>query len=297
MSEFYCNEHNECINFVTDVNTWFQCLEIQQDELFDVKNKQHKHIFFFLEGSADVSYNEFPYKTFSAGEMIFLPKAADCKGKALTKCRVILLVYNNPIKFCGNTWLNAISTYAKNVKYEFKSLPINHVLSQYLDLLQQYLTDGINCLYLHEIKQKEFFLLLKAYYDKEDLAQFFYPMIGQSIPLRNKVMENYLSVRSVKELANICSYSERHFNTLFIDEFGEPPYQWMQKQKSKHILRRLSENDVRIKDIVIEFGFSCPSHFNKYCLKLFGDTPVHIRTKLSSENQYCSLKNSYSRDV
>lgn len=104
-------------------------------------------------------------------------------------------------------------------------------------------------------------------------------------------MAHYLTVRTAKELAAICMYSESHFGALFLEEFGESPYQWMQKQKSKHIVGRLSDQNIPIKDIVDEFKFSCPSHFNKYCIKQFGETPVQVRQKLMAENQLKGINN------
>lgn len=285
MGIFYYEEHAGCSNYVKDVHIGFKYLEVKQGTVFSVDDKKEQHLFFFLEGCVKVRYNEFYDKEFTAGEMIFLPRSADCRGEALTDCTFIMLVYDNPVKLCDKTTLESIVNCARHVEYEFKSLPIRGGVMQFLHLLRMYLSDGVNCRHLHEIKQKELFLLFRIYYQKEELAQLFFPMLGKAMDFRSKVMTHYLTVRTAKELAAICMYSESRFGDLFLEEFGESPYQWIQKQKSKHIVGRLSDQNIPIKDIVDEFNFSCPSHFNKYCIKQFGETPVQVRQKLIAENQ------------
>lgn len=285
MSIFYYEEHVGCSNYLSDVRVGFKYFEVEKGTAFSVEDKQDKHIFFFLEGSAEVRYNEFKNKLFGAGEMIFLPKSADCYGVAITKCSFIVLVYDNPVKLCDKTWLNLIINSAKGVEYEFRSLPVRTELMQYLSLLRVYLLDGVNCRHLHEMKQRELFILFRGYYRKEELAQFFFPMIGKSMDFRSTVMAHYMNVRTVKEFATFCGYSESRFHDLFFEEFGQPPYQWMQKQKSKHILGRLSQVNIPLKDIADEFNFSCPSHFNKYCKAQYGETAARVRMDLTVENQ------------
>lgn len=290
MSIFYYNEHTECPNYMSDIRIGFKHIEVDEGTRFSVEDKQDKHIFFFLEGSATVRYNEFSNKLFGKGEMIFLPKSADCYGVAITRCAFIVLVYDNPVKLCDKAGFNSILSYAKDVKYEFQSLPIRAELMQFLSLLQVYLLDGLNCLHLREMKQKELFLLFRGYYHKEELAQFFFPMLGESMDFRSIVMGQYMNVKTVKELATFCGYSESRFHDLFVEEFGQSPYQWMQKQKSKHIIGRLSQSYIPLKDIADEFNFSCPSHFNKYCKAQYGDTAARVRHNLNNENQIIEAK-------
>lgn len=285
MSIFYYNEHAECPNYMSDVRVGFKYIEVDEGSIFNIEDKQDKHIFFFLTGNAKVRYNEFSDRLFGAGEMIFLPKSADCYGVAITKCTFIVLVYDNPMKLCNKVGLNSIISCAKDVKYEFRSLPIRAELMQFLNLLRVYLLDGISCRHLHEMKQKELFILFRGYYRKEELAQFFFPMIGKSMDFRSTVMTHYINVKTVKELSQFCGYSKSRFHDLFIEEFGQPPYQWMQKQKSKHIIGRLSQTQIPLKDIADEFNFSCPSHFNKYCKAQYGNTAARVRQNLNAEKE------------
>lgn len=297
MSIYYYEEHAKCSQYLADVRLGFKYMEVDKGTIFSVDEKKEKHLFFFLEGSVRVSYNEFPERTFSAGEMIFLPKSADFRGEALTKCRFIVHIYDAPVKLCDKVTLNSIVSYSKHIQYDFKSLPICPTLESYLQLLKYYLNEGINCRHLHEIKQKELFLIFRTHYSKEDLAQFFYPMLGKSLDFRGKVMAYYMEAKTARDLARYCGYSDGYFNDLFISEFGEPPYRWMQKQKSKHIIGRLTQSNVSLKEIIDEFDFSSQSHFNKYCKSQYGGTAAQIRMSLRSINQAVSEKKLNMKNV
>lgn len=285
MSIFYQDEHTACSEYLTEVRLGFKYVELDKGAIFDVTDKKEKHLFLIMGGRVNLGYNEFSDKEFGAGEMIFLPKSADCRGEALTKCSFIVHIYDAPVRLCDKMGLNSIIDSKQQVQYEFKSLPICQTLNSYLLLLKSYLADGINCRHLHELKQKELFLVLRTHYSKEDLAQFFYPMIGTSLDFRSTVMTYYMDAKTAKQLAGYCGYSEIYFHDLFVAEFGEPPYKWMQKQKAKHIIGRLSQSNVSLKEIIDEFDFSSRSHFNKYCKRQYGDTAVKVRVNLLSVNQ------------
>lgn len=288
MSIFYLTEHTSCSEYLSPVRLGFRYMEFDEGIGFNIVDKKEKHLFFIMEGEIKIRYNEFKYKEFKAGDMVFLPKSADVHGEAINKCSFIVLIYDAPVKLCDKVTLNSIVASKQDVQYEFRSLPMCQTLNSYLALLKTYLSEGINCRHLHEIKQKELFLILRTHYSKDDLAQFFYPMLGDSLDFRSKVMAYYPEARTAKELAGLCLYSEGHFSELFIAEFSETPYKWMQKQKAKHIIGRMANSDVSLKELADEFNFTSPSHFNSYCKTHFGDSPARVRRKLQAGNEVIS---------
>lgn len=279
----FCQSKNAtCTRYSPDINLDFRYIEAEQGALFIVEDKSDKHLIFFLEGSMKVWCNEFAGRVFSAGEMIFLPNSAYSRGEALTKCSFIVHTYDVPVKLCDRSALDSIVEYAKRANYEFASLPINDLLRNYLLLLKTYLAEGVNCRHMHELKQKELFLLLRALYTSLELARFFCPILGKSLSFRNIVMSYYPKARTARELASFCHYSEGHFNELFVAEFGETPYQWMRKQKAKHIMGYLAQSDASLEEISDEFNFTSRSHFNKYCKVQFGQSAIQIRQNITA---------------
>lgn len=285
MNNFIHKEKTICSEYLSDSCIEFKYIEIEEGTTFIVKEKKEKHLFFFLEGCVRVRYNEFDEKVFGAGEMIFIPKSADCSGKALAKSSFIVHTYDAPVKLCDRAGLNEIIAHSRLVQYEFKSLPICQTLNSFLLLLKVYLSDGMNCMHFNEIKQRELFMVFRTYYNKRDIAELFYPILGKSMDFRSKVMKHHTNVRTVKEFARHCGYSEAHFNELFVAEFENTPYQWMQKQKAKHIIGRLTQTEEPLKEIASEFNFTSQNHFNKYCKAQFGEPAARIRQKFRGGNQ------------
>lgn len=282
MNVLFTDDTTARSKYSTDGNSEFEYIEVDAGSVFVVDDKKKKYLLFFLEGSVKVRYNEFQDTVFNGGEMIFIPKSADCRGEALTKCSFIVHAYDAPITFCNKAELNSVVSHAEHVKFEFTSLAISEILHKYLMLLKSYLTLNISCKSMHELKHRELFLIPLALYDKRKLAQLFYPILGKSLDFRSKVMTYYTESRTARELAGFCRYSEGHFNELFVAEFGEPPYKWMQRQKAKHIIGRLEQSEVPLKEIADEFNFTSQSHFNRYCKAQFGEPASHVRRKLEA---------------
>lgn len=280
MEALYLDDHTCRDNCVSKAPLSFKYTELEAGDGFNIEHREGKHIFFILQGRIKVRYNEFDYTEFGAGEMFFIPKSADCHSMALTSCVFIVHIYSNQVKICDIAMLESIVQYSKSIDYEFASLPINETLALFLGLMKTYLQEGVRCNHLHELKQQELFILYQVLYRKEDLAHFFFQVLGKSMDFRDMIMTHYPNVKTVRELAAACGYSEVRFRELFRDEFGQPPYKWMQKQMSNHIKGRLIQTKMPLKEIADEFNFSSPSHFSKYCKSQYGETPGRIREKL-----------------
>ena len=78
--------------------------------------------------------------------------------------------------------------------------------------------------------------------------------------------------------------SESDLQRKFRQEFDEPVYAWLQKQKNQRILARLAYDSVTIKEVVHEFEFSSAASFNRYCKSHFGCTPTELKKKIKGKN-------------
>ena len=120
-------------------------------------------------------------------------------------------------------------------------------------------------------------LVFKHFYTQEEIAQIFYMSLGNSPLFVEKILGNYSKVKTSKELAHLLGYSMRQFEKLFKENFDETPYKWMQDRKVKQILQKLMDPDIPLKQIMYDFKFSTSSHFNFYCKKHLGGTPIQVR--------------------
>lgn len=251
-------------------------LEIGQN--FQKKNIDADNLLlFFLSGEVEAIYNGSRPYLISAGNMIFLTRLADCVLTPVRPVKVLVFIFDDWTNVCDKYIFQTLMSISSLLKYEFKELPIRHPVTIFLDLFLVYLEDKVP---LYKEKQKELFILLRAYYSKEELAMLFYPLIGKNVDFKNTVLNMYPRAKSVTEFADLCGYSSVVFQRKFKDIFGETVYQWMQRQKAEHIKHRLMTEEVNLKDLTDEFEFASPAHLNKFCKIWFGMNPSELRQTL-----------------
>ncbi|MEG0559328.1 MAG: AraC family transcriptional regulator [Muribaculaceae bacterium] len=285
MELLYIPEHTSCHNYVSDVRVGFICPDLAKGTFFTKQSRPENHIIFILSGSASISCNEFRNRIFNAGDIVFLPKMADCEGEVLEDSRLVVLVYSNHVSLCEKMNMQDLHSYCKDIEYDFQSITIREPMTTFLNLLRSYLQAGMSCAHLHEIKQRELFMIFRGYYAKEEVAKLFYPILGKEMDFRNTVMEHYLSAKSAAELAKRCGYSINVFAVKFKAEFDETPYSWMQKQISRHVKGKLLQNEIPLKNIADEYHFSSLEHLIKFCKANLGGTPSQIRQEFGSKDQ------------
>ena len=166
--------------------------------------------------------------------------------------------------------------YTSEINYSFRPLKITDTLSTFVELMEMYIDKGIKCRFLHELKQKELFVVMGAEYAERDLVELFYPIAGDNIDFKTRIMENYRYGLDINVLANKFGMSYSSFLRRFKKEFGIAAQDWMLKQKAKHIKVRLSIPTTTISDVVREFDFTDTSHFVRFCHKYYGCTPTEL---------------------
>ena len=115
------------------------------------------------------------------------------------------------------------------------------------------------------------------------MVRLFHPIMGKEFDFKIAVLQHRDRVQSKKEMALLLGMSNSDLQRKFIQEFGETVSAWLQKQKNRKILSRLSFDSVSIKEIVHEFGFSSAASFNKYCKSNFGCNPTELRKKIKED--------------
>lgn len=268
--------------------------------------KGEKHVFemvntytlaFIMEGKALVSCNEFIDVPFQAGEMVLWPANSNCCWESLTDTNAIVMESDNEILDCDKTALRRHADLWLNAVPDFKGLPIKPRMEEYLQSLKNYLFDGVTCHHLHKIKQQELSLLLRAYYTPQELLQFFIPTVRRTVEFEAFVMDNYLKTKGVKEFVDLSGMNLSTFNRKFKAHFNESPYQWLIKQKSKHIYYALTATHKTIASIAKEFHFADASHFNRYCKAMFGNSPSKIRAEALQRRDELFQKETYQEPL
>lgn len=277
------SDHPQCANCKETPSEAFRYIESRAGEKFQFESSSHYMIVFILTGEAKISCNEFKDVLFKAGEMCLFPSDADCSWETVRDASGITFTSDRSHNPCDRASLNQYSEHWFNVEPALYGLSIRPRLMDFLTSVKHYLQDGITCHHLDMIKRYELSLLLRAYYSLEELSEFFMDTVKNTHEFEDLIMQNYLKMKGVKEFVNLSGLNVSTFNRKFKKHFGMSPYQWMIKQKSKHIKEALGSNDKSIASIMREFDFADASHFNRYCKAMFGASPSELREQFKSK--------------
>lgn len=181
----YINEHLSCKNYMDEYSTGFYLKELNNEYIIPRRNLETHVIVFVLEGKLILSYDNYLNREFKTGEMFFVPKSSTILGHAAEKSKIILFSFNYLLSGCDKMQIENLNSYIREEEYDFKPLEINGQMRKFLDTLELYLNGGANCFHLHDLKHREFFMALRFFYTKKQIATFLYPILSNSFDLKN----------------------------------------------------------------------------------------------------------------
>lgn len=279
----YLEEHVSCKEYSPNILVGFKHRILDEKSDLKEQDKDYHHLIFFLQGEAIICCNEQINKIIRSNEFILIPKSSDFSCKILSMSNVVIFTFDRFPGACNKMELQSLAPLCSKIQYDFEPTAIYPPLKSFLDTLVEYMECQMNCKHLHEIKSLELFLLLRGFYKKEELAYLFHPIVGKSLDFRSLILENYLKVDHVDELAKIAGMGRTNFNNKFREEFGISPHQWILKQKANHVRFKLAEPGNTLSDIMRLYKFNSATHFTRFCKQQFGCTPSELLRQLKAE--------------
>ncbi len=279
MELLYTYEHLSCYNYEKGERPTIEKITLEEDQSWEIFSIDNKALL-MIEGSMSFSFGDVLDKTLPHGKIMMLPAGSNLKCRACEASKFIVLRLHNTKQLCDCFPLDIL---LKEQVADFKPglhfLDINERTSLFVSFLDTCMSDGLKCTYYFELKVKEFYFLLRAYYSKKDLLGFFYPLLSYDIPFSDFIAKNHHKAKTVQELADLTNYSLSGFQKRFKKVFGISAHSWMKDIRSKSIYHQINSTEKSFKEISDEYGFSSPSHFNDFCKTNFGTTPGKIRSK------------------
>ncbi|MBD8346729.1 helix-turn-helix domain-containing protein [Dysgonomonas sp. HGC4] len=252
-------------------------IELIENSTWTLSDK-YSTMIFVMNGELLFSFNEYKNQLIGEGKALMIPTSYKFSAVTKQNCTLITIKIPESIHFDRSFALESLlSTKSSEYTYNLSYLDINEMLWMYLNNLQSYLTKGIQCAHLLELKIKELFFIFQAFYSKEKLLDFFYLHLSTDISFRDLVYKNYAKAKTAQDLAFLMNYSSSGFHKHFKKVFGMPAYQWILQKRSKIILYEISESKKSFKEISEEYGFNSPAHFNDFCKNKLGSSPGTIR--------------------
>jgi AraC-like DNA-binding protein len=236
-------------------------------------------IFFLMDGIVRLTIENVDIYTIDKGEMFLLPDATHCKIEALERSSLMLCSLSVEFLLSEKKLSEELILENSDEKEIIKKLPVSKTILHFLLLLCRCMEEGLVSYYFLDLKRNELHLLLFAYYKEKDLALFFRSVLSKDTQFKQFVLNNYLMVKNVQELAVLANYSTSGFIKKFQKVFDGSPYKWMQKQKAAKILIEINRGVMSLQEIANEYKFSSYQHFSGFCKAVFGFPPSEIYGK------------------
>ena len=273
----YTEEHQSCLNYRVAQAAAIKLFHFPKGKQ-QIVDTRTPIIIFVLEGEVLVTSDSHKGVRHTAGYISLQMQNSSTYIRVTEDCTFISCHSPHDITLCDHFSMQQLPQYIPaGFDYRFTLLPVRPRLQEYLVNLRHLLEDGLSCVHFHELKMQELFILLRAYYSKEELAAFFYPLIGKNRNFKDFVYENYLKIGSLSEFASLANTSIDTFKRRFKEAFGQPAYKWMNQRKAEHIYRDLTLTTKSVNEIAEEYHFSSVPYLITFCKQHLGKTPQQIR--------------------
>jgi len=275
----YAGEHRSCLNYRMPQDAAIKLLHYPEG-MRQIVDTDESLIIFVLEGEVKVSADGHNDVLHRAGYISLQPRNSSSYIQVQQPCTFISFHSPHDITLCDRFSAQSLPRYIpEGFHYQFTLLPIRQRLAEYATGLRHCLEDGLGCVHFLEMKMQELFILLRAYYNREELATFFYPLIGKNRDFQDFVYEHYRQVDSLNEFAALANTSVDTFKRRFKETFGEPAHKWITGRKAEHVYRDIALGILSFADIAEKYRFSSVSYLTTFCKQHLGKTPQQLRNE------------------
>lgn len=279
-SMLYTDEHFKCSRYIKDVKYGLRYKEYKQGSIVTGDSIDANLIIFVLKGSIMYDCSTKLDDTIGAGYMMFVPYKMLCDLKFVEDSVIIELSFEHWDFKCNVTPFEKLRTMCNYIENPTHVLPITAPLQSYLDLLKIYLRSGVSCGAMHKLKVNEFFMLIRHFYSKEQVAGFLGPLLGGSHEFRMMCLRMREKSHNISELVSGSGMSKSKFYEEFRKEFGDiNPKKWFDAYLEYRVLREAAKPGATVKELAYTFGFDAESSFSQYCHRHFGVTASELIKK------------------
>lgn len=100
------------------------------------------------------------------------------------------------------------------------------------------------------------------------------------------IQEHYRQTVTVREMADLCHFSEYHFMRFFKRHMNMTCIEYLNQYRLETAAQQLAQTELPVTRIALETGFNNISYFNRIFRKKFGITPKEYRCRFSeSQNR------------
>ena len=279
------DEHLKCFNYDNSEKPQIETINMAEGTDVDLSIDTNE-IVFLLKGSIKYSFHDYPECNMKEENILFLPMKYRLAYFVESNALVVVFRLYNPVKLCESYFIEQLFDPNKQEDGIYgqsgilKVLEINTRMQYFVNGLIECINDGIKCKHFFDMKIKELFLMLRAYYPKDELREFLSLILSRDIAFSEYVRSNRNNFPTVIELAKSMNLTQRQFARRFKKVFGCTPYAWMKEGKTLTIRHQITATKKPIKQVAIECGFISLAQFTRFCKKELGKTPLELRSEV-----------------
>lgn len=240
-----------------------------------------QEIAFLCKGNVRLSSTKEKDEIVEEGKMMLLPYGEHLILEALEDIYICICRLTLEVAICESLRVEVLCKSIPQGEKPFRPLVMKEPIIRFLDSFISCIQDKLTCTHFIQMKMSELMFLLRAYYPKEEIATFFFPLLGADMIFRSYVYKNATTINSVKELAAKLNMSERGFLKRFKRVMDCTPSDFINTQKMKQIKKELLYTYSPIKEISDKYGFSSVQAFTTFCKRELKKTPARIRKENS----------------
>lgn len=273
----YVGEHLSCDNYLPGADTVIDAQRFAEGDSFIKDYLETSTLIFVLEGEISITSAKYVNHTVGKGLMFLAPRGGSLYCKMRAPSRLMRMSLVEGFTLCNKYSVEKLGAYADKLSVSQPYLlPIVPQLMAELEATEAAVSQKLMCRHYQFAKVNIVLILMRGFYEREQLASLFKPVLGENIDFKNLVLGLYPQAKSVKELINLTNTPPTTFNRKFQQAFGMPAGQWIMEKKKESILRDVIMTKLGVVQIARKHGFSS-NYLTAFCKERFGLPPMELR--------------------
>lgn len=211
-------------------------------------------------------------------EMTIIPVNVELQVIVKKGSSATLFFFYDQLFSSNKLFIDEISQKDDQMKNQNKkvTLKLHTYLKQMLAIEEAVFLDGKSSIDTDDIFINMWFMMLRKYYQEDELINFFSLMNVRNIDFKSYILLHYEN-KDINTLADECNMSIPTFNRYFRNNFGESALQWLNKKKADLIYRELLLTAKSFAEIAYDNNFSSSAYLTAFCKRYYKLTPDQIR--------------------
>lgn len=276
----YTKEHLVCENYISDERSILESIEVKEGRYLVREEVEQSTLCFVLSGEMYISTAGAVNQRVGEKQMFLISAGDSFHGRAVVDTSLIRCSFTRDMSLCNRFSIEQLQRHIPSSSQlgsgGMTLLPIHELLLKELEMTRDVMRTGMSCIHFQRIKKEILFIELRGFYQKEELARLFTPILGTESDFKEKVLLVYPQVETAKELIDRLNMSPTVFKRKFQEAFGMSARQWLIQKKKEKLFRDILMTNMSIAELAEKYKFTV-NYMTTFCREHFGKSPTELR--------------------